>query len=308
MQFDQKPDTAVARFEQEFQATIPRYLSKPGVDVGLKMRHKETDEIITFAEAFPEQFETWKTIQSKVDRRSLIYSILDTFMGNDLQLWQIIERFTDDRYPQRALEVASTHANENDKYNARYWAALAKTNIVLTNYTEAATNASNGLALNAGNTSAKITLADVYHVTGKIEAAHELYNEVLQERLPRTGEASLTFAQLVGFDGNTLPSPLYALDWLQSHPDSTIDTWDWANDEFYYSPHFRAQFAYYLLKQQEAMKGFVKLFTLAKEMPWYKEAVINSWQLAHQLGLAANMPEGIAWLENVMKSNQCGQV
>jgi hypothetical protein len=39
-------------------------------------------------------------------------------------------------------------------------------------------------------------------------------------------------------------------------------------------------------------------------MPWYKEAIINSWHLIHQLGLAENMPEGKAWLENIMASNQ----
>jgi hypothetical protein len=290
-------------FEWEFQATIPRYHSKPGINTGLKMRHKETNEVMSFAEAFPEQFETWKTIQSKPDRRGLIYSILDSFMGNDLQLWQIIERFTDDRYPQRALDIANAHANETDRYNANYWAALAKTNCVLTNYTEAETNARNGLALDAGNTRAKIALADVYHITGKTEAAHELYNEVLQERLPRTGELSLTFVQLVSFDGNILFSPLYALDWLQAHPDTTDDTWNWANDEFYYSPHFRTQHAYYLLRQKETLKAFVKLFTLAKEMPWFKEAVINSWHLLHQLGMADNAPNEKAWLQGIMETN-----
>ena len=290
-------------FDWEFQSTIPRYHSKPGLNTGLKLRNKETNEVTTFADAFPEQFSTWKTIQSKPDRRGLIYSILDSFMGNDLHLWQIIERFTDDRYAPRALEIANAHANENDRYNASYWAALAKTNLVLTNYSEAESNASNGLTLDAGNTRAKIVLADLYHVTGKTEAAHALYNEVLQERLPRTGELSLTFAQLVGFDGAILPSPFYALDWLQQHPDTTADTWNWANDEFYYSPHFRTQHAYYLLKQKETLKGFVKLFTLAKEMPWFKEAVINSWQLIHQLGMADNAPNEKAWLEETMRSN-----
>jgi hypothetical protein len=296
--------TPEAIFDWEFQSTIPRYLSKPGINVDLKMRHKETNAIMTFAEAFPEQFETWKTIQSKSDRRGLIYSILDSFMGNDLQLWQIMERFTDDRYPQRALEVAGTHAGDTDKYSANYWAALAKTNFVLTNYTEAETNARNALALDAGNTRATIVQADVYHVTGKTEAAHAQYNEVLKERLPRTGETSLTFAQLVSFDGNILPSPLYALDWLQAHPDTTLDTWNWANDEFYYSPHFRTQHAYYLLKQKETLKGFVKLFTLAKEMPWFKEAVINSWHLINQLGMADNAPNEKAWLEEIIQHNK----
>jgi tetratricopeptide (TPR) repeat protein len=291
-------------FEREFQGTIPRYLSKPGVNVDLQLRHKETDEVMRFAAAFPEQFENWKTIQSLPDRRGLIYSILDSFMGNDLKLWQIVERFTDDRYPQRALEIANAHADENDKYSADYWAAVAKANFNLTDYTEAEKCTNNALLLDAGNTRAKIVLADVFHMTGKAEAAHERYNEVLKERLPNTEEISLSFMQLVGFDSNILPSPLYALDWLQSHPDTDADTWDNASEEFYYSPHFRAQHAYYLLQQKEAMKGFVKLFNLAKEMPWYKEAIINSWHLIHQLGLAENMPEGKTWLEGIMESNK----
>jgi tetratricopeptide (TPR) repeat protein len=300
----EQPASPVAIFEKEFQAAIPRYLSKPGIDVGLKMRNKETNEVMPFAEAFPEQFANWQTVQSLYDRRGIIYAILDSFMGNDLQLWQIIERFTDDRYPQRALEVATTHADAADINNANYWAAVAKTNLVLTNYREAEANARKALSIEAANSRAKLALADILHATASVEAAHELYNELLLERLPKTNATSLTFAQLVSFEGNLLPSPFYALDWLQNHPDTTIDTWNWANDEFYYSPHFRAQFAYYLLRQKETVKGLVKLFTLAKEMPWFKEAVINSWHLINQLGMAGNMPNDNRWLEDTMKNNQ----
>lgn len=296
--------SAAASFEKEFQATIPRYLSKPGIDVDLKMRHKETNEIMPFAEAFPEQFANWQTIQSLYDRRSFIYSILDNIMGKDLQLWQIIERFTDDRYPQRAVDTAKTHADATDLNSADYWAALAKANFILTHTTEATKNAQQALSLDANHHRAKIVLADIYHATGNTSAAHELYNEVLKDRLPKTQELSLTFAQLVGFDGNILSSPFYALDWLQAHPDTNIDTWNWANDEFYYSPHFRTQFAYYLLKEKETMKGLVKLFALAQEMPWFKEAVINSWHLINQLGMAGNMEKAYAWLQSVMENNQ----
>jgi tetratricopeptide (TPR) repeat protein len=300
----EQPVTPEAIFEKEFQAAIPRYLSKPGVDVGLKMRNKETDEVMLFAEAFPEAFANWQPVQSLADRRGIIYSVLDGFMGNDLQLWQIIERFTDDRYPQRALEVTTTHSDATDLNNSNYWAALAKTNLVLTNYTAAEANALKALSLEMTNNRAKMILADIYHALGKFEDAHAFYNEILQDRLPKMNATSLTFAQLVGFEGNILPSPFYALDWLQSHPDTTIDTWNWANDEFYYSPHFRAQFAYYLIKQKETVKGLVKLFTLAKEMPWFKEAVINSWNLINQLGMAGNMPNDNRWLEETMKANQ----
>lgn len=296
--------SAVALFEKEFRSTIPRYLSRPGIDVDLKMRHKETNEIMSFAEAFPEQFETWQTVRSMYDRRGIIYSILDKIMGNDLQLWQIIERFIDDRYPQRALEIATTHANESDVNSQDFWAALAKAKFILTNYSEAENNALKAMSLDAGHHRAKIVLADIYHASGKVEAAHQLYNEILKDRLPKTQELSLSFVQLVGFDGNILPSPFYALDWLQAHPDTTIETWNWANDEFYYSPHFRAQFAYYLIRQKDTMTGLVKLFALAQEMPWFKEAVINSWHLINQLGMAGNMEKAYTWLEDTMKTNQ----
>ena len=300
----EEPATPAAIFEKAFEAAIPRYLSKPGIDVGLKMRHKETNEVMTFAEAFPEPFANWQTVQSLSDQRGIIYAILDSFMGNDLQLWQIIERFTDDRYPQRAMEIATTHADAKDVNDANYWAAIAKTNLVLTNYTEAAENARRALLLDAANNRTKIMLADIHHAAGKTEEAHQLYNEVLKDRLPKTNDISLTFVQLVGFEGNLLPSPFYALDWLQSHPDTTIDTWNWANEEFYYSPQFRARFAYYLIKEKETVKGLVTLFTLAKEMPWFKEGVINSWHLINQLGMAANMPNDNRWLEETMKNNQ----
>ncbi|WP_207514190.1 tetratricopeptide repeat protein [Longitalea luteola] len=296
--------SAAARFEEEFRSTIPRYLSKPGINVDLKMRHKETNEAMSFAEAFPEQFANWQTIQSAYDRRSLIYSILDNIMGKDLQLWQIIERFTDDRYAQRAVDTAKAHADATDENSADYWAALAKAYLVLLNYPAVEENARKALSIDANFHRAKIVLADGYHATGKTEQAHQLYNEVLKDRLPKTQALSLTFAQLVGFDGNILPSPFYALDWLQAHPDTTIDTWNWANDEFYYSPHFRTQFAYYLLKQKETMQGLVKLFALAQEMPWCKEAVINSWHLINQLGMAGNMEKAYAWLQSVMENNQ----
>jgi tetratricopeptide (TPR) repeat protein len=292
--------TAEENFDREFLATVPRYISQAGAEVNLQMRHQETNEVMTFAAAFPEQFEAWKTVHSLADRRGIIYSILDNFLQKNMKLWQIVERFTDDRYPQRAQEIASEHAKPADLDSADFWAAAAKAELMLYSYEEAEKKARKALQLEPGNIRARLVLADVLHVTGKHEPAHALYNEILQARIPKDAAGTMTFAQLVGFDGDILPSPIYALAWLQSHPDITIDTWNWANEEFYYSPHFRTEFAYYLLRQKETMKGFVKLFTLAKEMPWFKEAVINSWQLLHQLG--DNSPEEMAWLEGVMSS------
>jgi len=301
----EQPATPAANFEKEFQSTVPRYLCKPGINVDLKMRNKETNEVMSFAEAFPEQFAEWQTVQSLHDRRGIIYAILDKIMGNDLELWQIIERFVDDRYPEHALKIAQEHVQLSDLSNPDFFAATAKAYVILTNYTQAESQARKALELDGGHIRAKIALADALHETGKFKEAHEIYNEVLKTRMPPTNEAvSMSFAQLVGFNGNILPSAIYALAWLKNHPDTTIDTWNWANDEFYYSPHFRAQFSYYLLKQKETLKGLAKLYNLTKEMPWYKEAALNCWYVINQLGMSANMANEIAYLEALMKKNQ----
>lgn len=46
----------IDKFEKEFLATIPRYISVPGAAVNIQARHQKTNEIIPFAEGFPEQF------------------------------------------------------------------------------------------------------------------------------------------------------------------------------------------------------------------------------------------------------------
>ncbi|OQP38765.1 hypothetical protein A4H97_18785 [Niastella yeongjuensis] len=302
---EEKTATPAEKFEMEFQSTIPRYLCKPGIDVDLKMRNKETDAVMTFAESFPEQFAEWQTVQSLPDRRGIIYKILDEIMGRDLHLWQVIERFVDDRYPEHALKIAEEHVQLSDLSSPDFFAATAKAYVILTNYNQAESQARKALELDGGHIRAKIALADALHEMCQFDQAHEIYNEVLKARMPQSKEnITMSFAHLVGFNGDILPSAIYTIAWLKHHPDTNMDTWNWANDEFYYSPHFRAQFSYYLLQQKETLKGLAKLYNLTKEMPWYKEGVLNCWSVINQLGMSANMPDEIAYLEGIMKKNQ----
>ncbi len=98
-------------------------------------------------------------------------------------------------------------------------------------------------------------------------------------------------------------SPVYAVSWLNADANVTAETWEWAGEEFYYSPHFRAQHAYYLLKIKEHLRGLTKLVTLSKEMPWYREGVINAYNLISQLGLDDHLAEDKSRLKALIDKN-----
>jgi tetratricopeptide (TPR) repeat protein len=296
-------DPEIERFQKELLETVPRYVSTPKATVDLRARHHETNEVIPFAIAFPKQFATWKTVKSRADRRSILYSILDSSIGGQLKIWQVIERFIDDRYPEKALSIAINNREEEDLVSADYWASVAKVNFVLTNYSEAETNALKALEIEKTNKRARVVLADIYHFTNKLKEAHEIYNSILKELVRDDKEANLPIVELFGFDGNILNSPIYASSWLNADKGMNEETWDWAGEEFYYSPHFRSQHAYHLLKNKEHLKGLIKLLSLTKEMPWFKEGVINSYNLIDLLNLDDKMKEEKMRLKSIMDTN-----
>lgn len=293
----------IERFETEIFAIVPRYISKPGAEVSIKARHHETNEVIPFAISFPEQFESWRTVKSLADRRGIIYTLLDTQLGNQLELWQVIERFNDDRYAERALEIAKQNKRERDELNPDFWNALAKTNFILTNYEEAEENCLKAIQLDSENIRTKRIYADLLHTIGKHDKAHEIYNEILGMKLPRNKPMNLPIQDFLGFDGDILNSPVYAISWLKADKNMNNETWEWANEEFYYSPHFRSQHAYLLIENNEQLKGFAKLLNLTKEMPWFREGIINCYNLMDQLNLMERMKDEKDRLRTIIDRN-----
>jgi tetratricopeptide (TPR) repeat protein len=300
---DQQLQFDIDRFEKELFATVPRYISKPGAEVNIRARHQETKEVIPFAVGFPEQFEPWRTVKSLADRRGIIYSLLDTQFGKQLELWQAIERFNDDRYAERALKIATDNKQESDEQNPNYWNALARTNFILTKYEDAEQNCLKAFLLDKENLRTKRIYADVLHCTNRHEKAHEIYNEILNSKLPKDKTMNLPIQDLLGFDGDILNSPIYAISWLKADKNINEATWEWANEEFYYSPHFRSQYAFHLIENNDHMKGFVKLLNLSKEMPWFKDGVVNSFNLIDQLNLTDTMRDEKNRLRELMNKN-----
>ncbi|RFS20223.1 hypothetical protein DVR12_21145 [Chitinophaga silvatica] len=287
-------------FEEEVLKAIPRYICKPGADVNIKVRHQETNEVISFAQGFPEQFNTWKKVKSLADKRGIIYSLLDFQLAQHLELWQTIERFNDDRYAQRALELANKYKNDADEQNPDFQNALARTYFILTQYEEAEQHCLAALELAPTNIRSKRIYADILHCTNRQEKAHQLYEEILNEKLPKGKQISLSIKELLGFNGDVTNSPIYALMWLRDEKNISDEIWEWANNEFYYSPHFRSQYAYWLIEKKEYLRGFAKLLSLVKEMPWFTEAAINCYNLMKQLNLQDSMQEEKSLLEKIM--------
>lgn len=275
----------IDNFENELSGLIPRYISKPKAEVNLHARHRETNEVIPFAVGFPDTFNQWRNIRSKADRRGVIYALLDSQIGNQMELWQVVERFNDDRYPQRAVEIANKHKSEKEEKNPDFWNALAKSHFILYNYREAERHCQKAIELDPQNIRTKRIYADILHTTGRENEAHEIYKEILNSKMPKDTKISLSIQELLGFDGDIVNSPIYALAWLRDDKRISEAEWEWANDEFYYSPHFRTQYAYELVRKGEHYKGFVKIYTLSKEMPWFKEAVLNTVSLIDQLNI-----------------------
>lgn len=293
--------TDIDLFDKEFLAAAARYTSRPKEEMSMRVRSEETNEVIPFALAFPEEFETWKGVKSIWDRRSIIYKILDNSISESVKLWQVIERFNIDRYPEHALKMAAEHATGPDLTDANFHMAVARSYFILTKYKEAEERAQKALNLVPNHLKAKILLGDIWHYTHKEERAHELYDEVLRVKLFNDNRQSLTVHELVSFEHDLLHSPVYAIALLKADPAITEVTWDAIAGEFYHYPHFRAAHASFLLQKGEHMKGFAKLMTLSKEMPWFKDGVINSYSLMQQLGLEPQMSADKARLEDIIR-------
>lgn len=284
-----------------------RYAQDASFSVELK--DKEGHPIVP-AQHYAEAFAEWKQIRSPWDRRRLLYEILDQHIGNELPLWKVVARFIDTRQAEHALEIAKKYVTQEDRDGADFWAAVARANFVLQHYQACEELAEKCLSIDPENRNGKIVMADLYHCTGREGKAHEMYGELLKSsrlsELPKDKSVQLGFHELVGVESGVLPSPVYAAAWLNASKENVEEGWEWAGNEFYYSPHFRCQHAYYLLKKkdmQSVAKGFSKLLILSQEMPWVKEAVINAYNLIGQLQFDEQCREDKARLQQIMQEN-----
>lgn len=294
-------DPMINLFQEDFIDAMYRYVGSYESDVKLNFKD-ELGEPLPYAFVFSDTFETWKGIESVWDKRGVIFKQLDQILGEHLSLEQMVNRFVIDRYAEHALNIAEKNATEEDLNSSSYWAAVASAQLILYRYADAEESANKALSLNSNNRQAETTLADIYHLTQRHDKAHEIYAKLLKNSsLDRSKEISLL--DIVGFRTQVIYSPIYAVNMLHGIEGATEDTWNWIATEFYHSPHFRAQHAYFLLNQGEHLKGMAKLVSLSQEMPWYKEGVMNARSVIAQMGIEEMMAEEVKRLDEIIQNN-----
>ena len=203
------------------------------------------------------------------------------------------------------MDIAKEHGKGEELKDPNFLYALGRAQFHSGKYKKAEKSLEECLKIDSTHKKGRILKADLFHSTNRQNEAHEIYNSILKESnlVDKTG--SMYLMELVGFRG-VINSPIYALAWLENHPETNIETWDEIAGEFYYSPHFRARHAYYLIETKEQMnqmKGFAKLHFLSKEMPLFKEGVVNTFNMIDQLGLQDKMKEDKKRLGKIIQEN-----
>ncbi len=284
----------VEQFELEFNAAVARYVSN---------RHATINLPTKAAFAFDATFQEWKQIEHAWDRKRCIFTALDEIFGGTLQLWQLAARLIDDRFAEKGLEIAIKNATEDDLFTPEYWATVAKANFILRNYEEAENDAKKCLGLDENNQMGLLLMADILYWKGDTETALQIYHKVLKNNLEEDRKMDIHFSELVGFAGGLVCSPMYAYAWLKEDKNATEDAWAWAENEFYFSPQFRSQHAYWLLNNQKTTEGFKKILYLSQEMPFFREAVVNASSLIAQFQLENQLAEEKTRLDKLIIAN-----
>jgi tetratricopeptide (TPR) repeat protein len=284
----------IEQFELEFNNAVTRYVSDRYATVNLPAKA---------AFVFENVYEEWKQIEYAWDRKRCIFTALDGVFGETLALWQLAARLIDDRFPEKGLELAIKNATDTDLLTPEFWATVSKANFILRNYEDAEEDIKKCLGLDENNQMGLIMLADIYYWAGKTEEALQIYHKILNSNLTEERKKDLRFSELVGFTGGLVFSPMYAYAWLKEDKNATESAWAWAENEFYFSPQFRSQHAYWLIKNQNATDGFKKILYLSQEMPFFREAVVNASQLISQFNLETQLSEEKSRLDKLIVAN-----
>ena len=287
---------------------LPVYLSNPEAKVTDLSFNDGNGQSLAPQVAFPNHFQQWSQMeeQSPWQRLRIIFTAFDQIFWKQLDLWQMMERSTIDRHSLKALEYA-THADDPQKQKADFWYALGHAQFIQDTPKAAEASLLKCLDINPQHKKGRIALADVQHYTNRHHEAHETYLKILKEEIPNDGQKrDISIKDIFKFHGYC-HSPVFAVGDIQGREATTKETWDWLASDFYYSPYFRFHHAIYLLKKSDdartRIEGFTKLLFLAKEMPWFQEGVVNTYNIMDQLGMNDQLPEDRIWLKKIIDEN-----
>jgi hypothetical protein len=281
-------DWAKNRFEAEVQDVVKRYRHD---NLPLSLKDQSSGKPVLFAEFYPDDYNEWLKVKSLNDRRKLIYGFLDKLLWDKVSLWEKAERLIEAREALKAKELFKESPEED---LAMYYATYAKLSIVLHEYDQAIIHIMKGLEKFPDSKFLKIQMADYYYSV----ADSEKYDEVMKDLLAgleqnESSDMNIIFDDIFSYHYGKIRSVSFAvnLGFSLADPDQAKIFWDRAESEFYFHPVFRLDHARYILENRDKETNLdtaiamVKYYALLQEMPWQKEAAVNTLALMESLGI-----------------------
>lgn len=286
---------------EEFDKACKKYSQYYYQDlISMDLKHPETQKPMMFSDSFPQEFKEWCEIQSSYDKKSVVFKALDTYFWNSLPLWKVLDRLIEDRRIDQALDIVKDYnPPENEKDD--YYLTVAKLFIIKKEYDKA----EHFLKKISKQDNKKINLmyVDFYYDTNNHKDLHRIGDRLSKSiKYNPSKDINKIFDELFSKVKGGFRSVYLAVIFGKSLTEikSRKRFWELAEEEFYWSPTFRKEHAYVLIKEGEALKAFAKLLALVKEMPWDKEAALNSMEFMKSLSFEG---EEKIWLENLIKEN-----
>ncbi|MEO7717932.1 MAG: tetratricopeptide repeat protein [Capsulimonas sp.] len=292
------------RFDEEWEQAVKRFgaVTKLGA-INMELKHPKTGNLMTPHDGLGQTFSEWKAIESPYDKRALLFEQIMSMVGKSMKRWQVANYLVANRSPQQAMSLLEK-AEESEKADAQFQAAMAKTLMRLDRPSDALNHARQAIETAPDEQSLQTVYADALHLTGRCEEAHAIYTRQMAPAQPVVDTSIVSmFESLFSQETGSVPSPVLAVEIAESlsDPAQSEEFWRLGETEFYDSPYFRMHHAYHLINTGAKDRGFVKMIALVKEMPWLREASLNLSLLFEQFDPTGRqiMPE----LQTVLRQN-----
>lgn len=280
-----------AKFDLEIVEAYKRYHSDPSSDISLGIEDQNRNSVPPHI-AYSQVFSQWAEIQSKWDRMSVLYEFWDNSQLEKLEDWQIIERYTKDRYATKSLNYFRKKIEGKDQLSVEELVAASKLHRILLDNDSAMTYAEKAYEKFSNNDLAKVEYASVLHLskdTVKREKSHQIIGDVLEKKM-KQNESQNIFDCFI-FSENYLDSSVFAIAYL-INSDAGLEMWDYVAEEYYYCPVFRYEHAVKLSESENTgLRALAKLTSLSQEFPWFTTALQSTVKNIESMRVQLGKPD-----------------
>ncbi|MFY1047120.1 hypothetical protein [Chryseobacterium sp. GP-SGM7] len=280
-----------AKFDLEIVEAYKRYYSDPISEISLDIEDQNGKSVPPHL-AYSQVFSQWAEIQSKWDRMSVLYEFWDNSQFEKLEDWQIIERFTKDRYATKSLNYFRKKVEGKDQLSVEELVATSKLQRILLDNDAAMTYAEKAYKKFPNNDLAKVEYASVLHLskdTVKREKSHQIIGDLLKRKM-KQDESQNVFDCFI-FSENYLDSSVFAMAYL-INSNADLEMWDYVADEYYYCPVFRYEHAVKLSETENTgLRSLAKLISLSQEFPWFTTALQSTIKNIESMRIQLSKPD-----------------